>query len=74
MSPDQDALSCIINMMDATGKLVKWQLCLPVLKFQVVPETGLKKKVAITLFWLTKMGTDNTPLCHGQLRVTRFTN
>lgn len=59
---DQDALRCILNMEDATGKPARWRLRLKELEFDVVNRAGIKNQAADVLYGLETEEEDTADL------------
>lgn len=56
---DHDALRCILNMWDVTGKLVRWLIRLLEVTFDGLGRAGVKHKGTDALAWLLASGADN---------------
>lgn len=67
---DHNALRCILNNANVSGKLVRWRLCLYEFEFNVVHRTGVKHQVANSLLRLWTHKHDTTKLNNALLVLT----
>lgn len=62
---DYSALRWILNVADATGKLVRWALQLPKFQFDVVHRFGVKHQAGDALLRLETDGLEGSPVDDG---------
>lgn len=59
---DHDSLRSILNIIDATGRLARWELRLSEFEYDAVHRAGIKNQAADALYRLPTTGHDITPL------------